>query len=152
MTNNPSVSALPEEKPEKEPLPLPLPRASPSSFNCSQTNTVVSCSLKRKRPPKIEIPNVLQEIQANSPKVKDVTPQDDAVCFSGLGVGVFSVKGKKKFIEDTNKIVSSLHKNSNKVIFVNGLFLFLFFIIKFSTLWLLHGASMTHFFFFIADL
>ena len=139
MTNNPSVSVQPVEKPDKEPLPL----ASPSSFKCSPTNLVFSCSLKRKRQPKIEIPNVLQEIQANTLKVKDVAPQEDAVCFSGLGVGVFSVKGKKKFIEDTNKIVSSLHKNSNKVIFVNGLFLFLFFIVKFSTFWLLPWASMT---------
>ena len=134
MTNNPSVSAEFDEKQEKE----PPPRASPSSFKCSLINPLVSGSLKRKRPPKIEIPNVLQEIQANTLKVKDVTPQNDAVCFSGLGVGVFAVKGKKKFMEDAHKIVSCLHGNSNKVISVNGLFLFLFFIVKFSTFWLLH--------------
>ncbi|XP_022775606.1 probable protein phosphatase 2C 14 [Durio zibethinus] len=113
MTNNPSVSAQPEEKQDKDPPPQP----SPSSFKCSPTNPVVSCSLKRKRPLKIEIPNLLQEIQANSLKVRDVTPRDEAVCFSGLGVGVFSVKGKKKFMEDTHKIVSCLHGNSNKAFF-----------------------------------
>ncbi|XWS34711.1 hypothetical protein CRYUN_Cryun21dG0061200 [Craigia yunnanensis] len=113
MTNNPSVSAQLDGKPDKE----PPPRASPSSFTISPTNPLVSCSLKRKRPPKIEIPNVLQEIQANTFKVKDVAPQDDAVCFSGLGVCVFSVKGKKKFMEDAHKIVSCLHGNSNKAFF-----------------------------------
>ncbi|XVE74944.1 hypothetical protein DITRI_Ditri12bG0059300 [Diplodiscus trichospermus] len=113
MTNSPSVSARAEEKPDKE----PLLSASSSSFKTSPMNPVVSCSLKRKRPPMIEIPNVLQEIQANSLKVKDVTPEVEAVCFSGLGVGVFSVKGKKKFMEDTHKIVSSLHGNSKKAFF-----------------------------------
>ncbi|XVF85066.1 hypothetical protein PTKIN_Ptkin17bG0088500 [Pterospermum kingtungense] len=115
MTNNHSVPAQLElgEKPDKE----PPPRASVSSLKCSPTNPLVSCSLKRKRPPKIEIPNVLQEIQANALKVKDVSPPEDAVCFSGLGVGVFSVKGKKKFMEDAHKIVSCLHGNSNKAFF-----------------------------------
>ncbi|XVE85175.1 hypothetical protein DITRI_Ditri17bG0070400 [Diplodiscus trichospermus] len=113
MTKNPSVSALLDGKPDKE---LPS-RASPSSFKCSLQNPLVSCSLKRNRPPKIEIPTVLQEILANTPKVKDFTPEDDAVCFSGLGVGVFSVKGNKKFMEDAHKIVSCLHGNSKKAFF-----------------------------------
>ncbi|OMO81640.1 phosphatase 2C (PP2C)-like protein [Corchorus olitorius] len=113
MTNSPSVLAQLMEKPANE----PPPRTSPS-LKCPPINVPhVSCSLKRKRPPKIEIPNVLQEIQANALKVKDVTPQDDAVSFCGLGVGVFSVKGKKKFMEDTHKIVSCLHGNSNKAFF-----------------------------------
>ncbi|OMO60249.1 phosphatase 2C (PP2C)-like protein [Corchorus capsularis] len=113
MTNSPSVLAQLVEKPGKE----PPPRTSPS-LKCPPINVPhVSCSLKRKRPPKIEIPNVLQEIQANALKVKDVTPQDDVVSFCGLGVGVFSVKGKKKFMEDTHKIVSCLHGNSNKAFF-----------------------------------
>lgn len=78
-----------------------------------------SVSLKRKRPPKIEIPNVLQEIQRDKLKFKDLTSplvQDDAVSFSGIGVAVSSLKGKKKFMEDTHKIISCLHGNSNKVI------------------------------------
>lgn len=76
-------------------------------------------SLKRKRPPKIEIPNVLQEIQRDELKFKDLTSplaQDDAVSFSVIGVAVSSLKGKKKFMEDTHKIISCLHGNSNKVI------------------------------------
>ncbi|EOY00658.1 Phosphatase 2C family protein, putative [Theobroma cacao] len=113
MKKTPSLSAQLHEKPDKE----PPPRASPSSSKCSPSHSLLSCSLKRKRPPKIEIPNVLQEIQANTLKVKDVTPQDDAVSFGGLGVGVFSVKGKKKFMEDTHKIVSCSHGNSNKAFF-----------------------------------
>lgn len=39
---------------------------------------------------------------------RDFAPRDDdAVSFSGSGVGVFSVKGKKKFMEDTHKICVS---------------------------------------------
>lgn len=91
-----------------------------------------SVSLKRKRPPKIEIPNVLQEIQRDKLKFKDLTSplvQDDAVSFSGIGVAVSSLKGKKKFMEDTHKIISCLHGNSNKVIafFFFPIFLFSFF-------------------------
>ncbi|KAF2282250.1 hypothetical protein GH714_043891 [Hevea brasiliensis] len=78
---------------------------------------VVSCSLKRKRPPKIEIPNVLQEIQADKLKYKDLTPRNDPICFSGIGVGVSAIKGNKKFMEDTHKIVSSLNDTSNKGFF-----------------------------------
>lgn len=91
-----------------------------------------SVSLKRKRPPKIEIPNVLQEIQRDKLKFKDLTSplvQDDAVSFSGIGVAVSSLKGKKKFMEDTHKIISCLHGNSNKVIaFFFPLFFFLLFV------------------------
>ncbi|KAF2289256.1 hypothetical protein GH714_032470 [Hevea brasiliensis] len=78
---------------------------------------VVSCSLKRKRPPKIEIPNVLQEIQADKLKFKDLTPRNHPICFSGIGVGVSAIKGNKKFMEDTHKIVSSLNDTSNKGFF-----------------------------------
>ncbi|KAB1203125.1 putative protein phosphatase 2C 14 [Morella rubra] len=89
--------------------------ASDSSF-VSETNFGVpdsmipslSSSLKRKRPPKIEIPNVLQEIQADSFTCRDYTARDDAVCLAGIGVGVSSVKGKKKFMEDTHKILPCL--------------------------------------------
>ncbi|KAH7857652.1 hypothetical protein Vadar_015014 [Vaccinium darrowii] len=76
-------------------------------FPDSRTGPVVAptkpVSLKRKRPPTIEIPNVLREIP-----FRDFAPRDDdAVSFSGSGVGVFSVKGKKKFMEDTHKICVS---------------------------------------------
>ncbi|GAV63040.1 LOW QUALITY PROTEIN: PP2C domain-containing protein/DUF868 domain-containing protein, partial [Cephalotus follicularis] len=81
------------------------------------SSTSSSSSLKRKRPPHIEIPHVLQEIQKDKLKFKDFNPQCDAVSFSGFGVGVFSVKGKKKFMEDTHKIVSCFQPNSNKCFF-----------------------------------
>ncbi|GMP82628.1 hypothetical protein CsSME_00036847 [Camellia sinensis var. sinensis] len=92
-----------------------------TSFSCShflenQTGnnvsapTSVSGSLKRKRPRSIEIPNVLREISAETKlELRDFAPQNDQVCFSGSGVGVFSVKGKKKFMEDTHKIASFSH-------------------------------------------
>ncbi|KAK2636589.1 hypothetical protein Ddye_031381 [Dipteronia dyeriana] len=93
----------------------------------TSTKTTMLCptaSLKRKRPPRIQIPNVLQEIQNDDLKFKDFMTtttttqhQDDAVCFSGVGVAVSSLKGKKKFMEDTHKIVSCLQANSNKSFF-----------------------------------
>jgi hypothetical protein len=79
-------------------------------------------SLKRKRPPMIEIPNVLQEIHtvnsrtSTKPRFQELTPRNTALSFSGNGVGVSAIKGKKKFMEDTHKIVSCLHGNSNQVI------------------------------------
>ncbi|KAG2708122.1 hypothetical protein I3843_05G161600 [Carya illinoinensis] len=76
-----------------------------------------SSSLKRKRPPMIQIPSVLQEIQTDRFTSRDPTPRADAVCLSEIGVGVFSVKGKKKFMEDTHKILPCLLGDSNKGFF-----------------------------------
>ncbi|XP_009621026.1 putative protein phosphatase 2C 14 isoform X1 [Nicotiana tabacum] len=59
------------------------------------------CSLKRKRPPKIEIPSLLCEIRVNS------EPCFKNDCFSGHGVGLFCRKGKKTIMEDTYKIIST---------------------------------------------
>ncbi|XP_059448059.1 uncharacterized protein LOC132179366 [Corylus avellana] len=95
--------------------------ASESSFvsdtNTSAVKLSVSSSLKRKRPPKIEIPSVLQEIQTDRSASRDSAPQDDAVCLGEIGVGVSSVKGKKKFMEDTHKILPCLQGKSNKGFF-----------------------------------
>ncbi|XP_009800621.1 putative protein phosphatase 2C 14 [Nicotiana tabacum] len=67
------------------------------------------CSLKRKRPPKIEIPSLLCEIRVNSePCFKnDAAVTKHPICFSGHGVGLFCRKGKKTIMEDTHKIISS---------------------------------------------
>ncbi|KAL8550579.1 hypothetical protein ACS0TY_009127 [Phlomoides rotata] len=82
-------------------------------------DALVSCSLKRKRPPKIEIPNVLREISTDVFKGWSVSSSqgqsDGPVCFTDSGVGVFSLKGKKKFMEDAYKIFSS--SNGNKKFF-----------------------------------
>ncbi|KAJ6431088.1 hypothetical protein OIU84_018561 [Salix udensis] len=80
-------------------------------------------SLKRKRPPMIEIPNVLQEINtvnsntSTKPHFRELTPKNTALSFCGNGVGVSAIKGKKKFMEDTHKIVPCLHGNSNQGFF-----------------------------------
>ncbi|CAN1312950.1 Probable protein phosphatase 2C 14 [Linum perenne] len=64
----------------------------------------LSSSLKRKRPPMIAIPTVLQEIR------DPLTAGDGGVISSsGLSVCVSAVKGKKKFMEDSHKIVSCLN-------------------------------------------
>ncbi|KAJ6721929.1 PROTEIN PHOSPHATASE 2C [Salix viminalis] len=80
-------------------------------------------SLKRKRPPMIEIPNVLQEINTVNSNTstkfhfRELTPKNTALSFCGNGVGVSAIKGKKKFMEDTHKIVPCLHGNSNQGFF-----------------------------------
>ncbi|KAI3733453.1 hypothetical protein L6452_12896 [Arctium lappa] len=80
--------------------------------------TVLTTSKKRKRPPMIEIPNVLQEIESSAAKF---TPEncesrsDGVFSSSGFGVGVCSVKGRKSFMEDAHTIVSS--SNADKGFF-----------------------------------
>lgn len=89
------------------------------------SNSSDSSSLKRKRPPRIEIPSVLQEIQPH--KLVDSKENNNKdVSFGGIGYGVFSVKGKKMCMEDTHKIVSPLERNPKKVS------VFLFVIIEFG--------------------
>ncbi|GAB4829255.1 hypothetical protein Ancab_018921 [Ancistrocladus abbreviatus] len=78
----------------------------------------VCCSLKRKRPPKIQIPDVLRVIKVDTQlNLGDSPSKDDVVFFGNSGVGVSSIKGKKKFMEDTHAIVSSLNGNSKKGFF-----------------------------------
>ncbi|XP_010556208.1 PREDICTED: probable protein phosphatase 2C 14 [Tarenaya hassleriana] len=74
-------------------------------------------SLKRKRPPQIEIPHVLQEIQPDKLKSRDFAHQNDTVCFSGNGFGVVSNKGKKKFMEDTHRVAPCLPGSTKKSFF-----------------------------------
>ncbi|PQP97669.1 hypothetical protein Pyn_10516 [Prunus yedoensis var. nudiflora] len=91
---------------------LAVSHSESSAVTATVDPITASSSLKRKRPPMIEIPNVLQEIKTE--KVRDFTPENDAICFSGIGVGVSASKGKKKFMEDTHKIVSCLQGNNSK--------------------------------------
>ncbi|CAI9779371.1 unnamed protein product [Fraxinus pennsylvanica] len=86
---------------------LPPPEVVDLSVNGSSS----FCSLKRKRPAKIEIPSVLQEISTEVFKSSEIQVQfKNTVCFSDSGVGVFSLKGKKKFMEDAHKIFSTSNK------------------------------------------
>ncbi|XP_021853250.2 probable protein phosphatase 2C 14 [Spinacia oleracea] len=82
-------------------------------------NPSFACSLKRKRPPKIQIPKVLQEIAVDTQIKFGCSPvKNDGSCsFEDLGVGVCSIKGKKKFMEDTHKIVSCINGNTKKGFF-----------------------------------
>ncbi|XP_071691726.1 probable protein phosphatase 2C 14 [Rutidosis leptorrhynchoides] len=60
---------------------------------------------KQKRPPMIEIPNLLQPIEFKS---KNIESKSDVVSSStGFGVAVCSVKGRKSFMEDAHTIVST---------------------------------------------
>ncbi|KAL1804501.1 hypothetical protein ACET3Z_033148 [Daucus carota] len=84
---------------------------SPKKSSFSLNGSVNSCSLKRKRPPTIEIPSVLTEIPVDSAKKRvssggNCCGDNGFVCSSGFGVGVYAVKGKKKTMEDAYSIVS----------------------------------------------
>ncbi|KAK6922288.1 PPM-type phosphatase-like domain [Dillenia turbinata] len=81
-------------------------------------NASSNSSLKRKRSFKIQIPEiisipdlVLREVPPDILKFRDssasLSSQNDAVSFSSSGVGVFSVKGKKRVSEDAHKVVLS---------------------------------------------
>ncbi|XP_074295766.1 putative protein phosphatase 2C 14 [Silene latifolia] len=80
----------------------------------SESSTFPKETLKRKRPPKIQIPTVLKQIDisAFSPVKPDAVSSFEDAC-----VGLFSVKGKKKFMEDSHKILSCIHGNPNKGFF-----------------------------------
>ncbi|KAI3516115.1 hypothetical protein L1887_15025 [Cichorium endivia] len=79
--------------------------------------TILTSQKKRKRPPMIEIPNVLQVIESAAEKFRPKISESrsDVVANSGFGVGVCSVKGRKSFMEDTHTIVSS--SNTDKGFF-----------------------------------
>lgn len=73
--------------------------------------------LKRKRPPHLDIPD-LEPTSTDYFSVRDFAQQNDAVvCFGGNGFGVVSRNGKKKFMEDTHRIVPCLVGSSKKVSF-----------------------------------
>ncbi|KAJ7982045.1 putative Phosphatase 2C family protein [Quillaja saponaria] len=93
---------------------LPISNSN-SSINVLAPTSAVSSSLKRKRPPKIEIPNVLKEVSTEKPR--NLLSQSEAVCFGEFGFGVFSVKGKKKLMEDAHKVVPCLEGNPKKGFF-----------------------------------
>lgn len=87
-----------------------------TTLNFPSTASIECVSLKRKRPPKIQIPSVLREIQPDKIRNKDNMVEDTNVEYFEPGVGVFSMKGKKKNMEDTHKIVSGLNGDPKKVI------------------------------------
>ncbi|KAJ0895898.1 putative protein-serine/threonine phosphatase [Helianthus annuus] len=97
----------------RQPLINPMP---PCTLRFSDTNNgeplsiLTPSSKKRKRPPMIEIPNILQVTESAAAKFTSksfVTKSDGVVSSSGFGVGVCSVKGRKSFMEDAHTIVSS---------------------------------------------
>ncbi|XP_059308444.1 probable protein phosphatase 2C 14 [Lycium ferocissimum] len=79
--------------------------------NQNNMNADSFCSLKRKRPPNIEIPTttILSEIPLNSLNAAADTNTTTPICFVGNGVAFFSRKGKKTFMEDTHNIISTSH-------------------------------------------
>ncbi|KAL2903455.1 putative protein phosphatase 2C 14 [Bienertia sinuspersici] len=92
---------------------------SSESLTSVEEKTNFSCSLKRKRPPQIKIPNLLKEIAVDTQIKFGSSPvkNDGICCFEDLGVGVYSIKGKKKFMEDSHKIVSCINGDLKKGFF-----------------------------------
>ncbi|KAK4753609.1 hypothetical protein SAY87_001713 [Trapa incisa] len=78
----------------------------------------LSSALKRKRPPSLEIPGILREVQPEEVSLRDSTPKkNDAVYHGTSGVGIFSIKGKKKIMEDTHRIIPSFSDRPNRCFF-----------------------------------
>lgn len=65
----------------------------------------------------IQIPDVLREIRAEELASRDSTPKNDTFSLCGEGFGISSVKGKKKFMEDSHKIASYSLESSKKAFF-----------------------------------
>ncbi|CAH8257412.1 unnamed protein product [Arabidopsis lyrata] len=96
--------------------PLLIPMVSPLKTKVSPLKRKVS-PLKRKRPPHLDIPD-LEPTSTDYFSVRDFAQQNDAVvCFGGNGFGVVSRNGKKKFMEDTHRIVPCLVGSSKKSFF-----------------------------------
>ncbi|KAJ4960331.1 hypothetical protein NE237_020241 [Protea cynaroides] len=106
---NADVSQFRYAKADIRPSSLSTPVTSSSSSLC--------LSLKRKRPPMIEIPQVLREICTEKLIFHEKTVGDQPLGFDGDEVGVFSMKGQKKVMEDTHKIVSAINGHSRKGFF-----------------------------------
>ncbi|KAL8142424.1 hypothetical protein V2J09_015456 [Rumex salicifolius] len=96
------VQALISDKPSKPSEPL-------------TEKSTLSCSLKRKRAPTIQIPSVLREIKVDS-HLKSAEDRS-FLCYGDVRFGVSSVKGKKKLMEDAHKVVSCIDGNPTKGFF-----------------------------------
>ncbi|XP_055819265.1 probable protein phosphatase 2C 14 [Solanum dulcamara] len=68
-----------------------------------QSSTSLFCSLKRKRPPMIEIPTTTVLSEIPEPLYKNIGTE----YFLGHGVALFCRKGKKTLMEDTHNIIST---------------------------------------------
>lgn len=94
---------------------LMAPAPIPNPIRQETIDRAEPISLKRKRPLKIEIPAVLSEIPVDVFKeCGGRWKGDEPVCFAESGVGVYSLKGKKKFMEDSHRVYSS--SNGDKVV------------------------------------
>lgn len=100
------------------PAPISNPTRQETSDRAETVGGPISSglvSLKRKRPLKIEIPAVLSEIPVDVFKESGGRRNgDEPVFFAESGVAVYSLKGKKKFMEDSHRVYSS--SNSDKVV------------------------------------
>ncbi|XP_047308846.1 probable protein phosphatase 2C 14 [Impatiens glandulifera] len=96
-------------------LPVPsstMPTANGhESAESSVEQNQMGSSLKRKRPPSLQIPAVLREIASDCTKTPRFggfgSEKEEPVRFCRPGVGLVSIKGKKKFMEDAHTIVVS---------------------------------------------
>lgn len=88
------------------------------NWKASSPSPLPSNSLKRKRPLKIQIPPVSQQVQ--TPMIscgENNAVKDETVGFDSIGCSVFCKKGKKTIMEDTHKMVSQLHGDTKKGFF-----------------------------------
>lgn len=95
------------------PMANTLSTASPS--NSSPLLIPKVSPFKRRRPTHLDIPDLKPTRTDYSTIFRDFARQIDAVCFGGNGFGVVSRNGKKKFMEDSHRIVPCLVGSSKKV-------------------------------------
>ncbi|KAI4373818.1 hypothetical protein MLD38_011893 [Melastoma candidum] len=114
-----AVTTTPKKKKQRPKFQIQLQRPSPpinifaftflveSNQNPKATMATSTSSIKRKRPSMIHIPGLLLPLKVAT---EDVPPCENVAhcCRYERGVAVLSIKGRKKFMEDAYRIVSSV--------------------------------------------
>ncbi|XP_010415374.1 PREDICTED: probable protein phosphatase 2C 14 [Camelina sativa] len=100
---------------------LSSPMANTSSPLCSSSPLlmipkVLPLTMRRKRPTQLDIPDI-KPARTEYSIFRDFAHQNDAVSLGGNGFGLVSRKGKKKFMEDSHRVVPCLLGNSKKGFF-----------------------------------
>ncbi|GLJ08234.1 hypothetical protein SUGI_0084590 [Cryptomeria japonica] len=84
-----------------------------NDFGC--LNALSSPPLKRKRPPKLDIPKSPREL--NRIDLNDKAAKEESVSFEGDYYGVYCKKGKKEFMEDTHKVTTNINGDDQQAFF-----------------------------------
>ncbi|KAH9312791.1 hypothetical protein KI387_027826 [Taxus chinensis] len=81
----------------------------------SSFSALSSPPLKRKRPPKLDIPESPGELKMSG--LKDKTAKEEIICFEGDHYGFYCKKGKKEDMEDTHKVTTNINGDDQQAFF-----------------------------------